>query len=132
MKGFKCKIWDKATSTMWLPEDSNHIKIFPNGTVSINGTWSTDDVELLMYTGLKDKNGKCVYEGDILQPEFNKIKRYAHCVVYEDGGFVLGGPGVHSALHLSLLAGKKANNQYAVIGDIYQQPELLQEKNNAN
>lgn len=141
MKDFKCKIWDKATSTMWLPEDSNHINIHPNGSVSINGIWSTNDVDILLYTGLEDENGVDIFEGAVVRilytdwpsqsPEENgrysmnlddykKSISKIGSVVWNraEYGVHFGSSGIGS-IHPG------QHGEIEVIGDIHQNPELL-------
>ena len=81
-----------------------------------------DEVELMQSTGLKDKNGVDVYQGDIIRCTSGCL----HEVIWleEYGGTFIGGM---PAWYLSgLRNGYSWTGREEVIGNIYENPELLE------
>ncbi|HEV0168381.1 TPA: hypothetical protein VW748_000127 [Streptococcus pneumoniae] len=83
-----------------------------------------DDIELMQSTGLKDKNGKEVFVGDIIKC----TRRCPHEVYLEKeyGGTFIGGM---PAVYLKGLGdGYAWTEDEEIIGNIYENPELLEDK----
>ncbi len=89
-----------------------------------------EDCKLMQYTGLKDKNGKEIYEGDILK-EISELSPKDHqnrigTIVYEPNvtSFMVLNDGGYCHLN----EGKWDKNQLEyteIIGNIHENPELL-------
>jgi uncharacterized phage protein (TIGR01671 family) len=78
-----------------------------------------DEFYLMQYSGLKDKNGKEIYEGDIVQDAIGIGKviffqQYASFVIEFDNEYLK----------------EMVDFQLEVIGNIFENPELLEEQKN--
>lgn len=62
MREIKFRAWHKKLKQVLTDKDWHHY-----GPVLVGGKIESDDHEIMQYTGLKDKLGKEIYEGDILE-----------------------------------------------------------------
>jgi len=90
------------------------------------------DIELMQYTGLKDKNGVEIYEGDIIDylGTFESGDGYRGEIKFDEGVYYFMGKskiGRKAGVISSYvgLAHEKAYQHCEVIGNIYENPELL-------
>lgn len=80
-----------------------------------------DKVELMQYTGLKDKNGVEIYEGDVLYHPLQGARKVFY--PYSDRVASYGVREISTGLGSTL---REAQAVWQVIGNIYQNPELLE------
>ena len=85
-------------------------------------TPNPDDLILMQYTGLKDKNGKEIYEGDIISYRFSKYSTRKYIVKYSSNAFVLNRVD-RPQESLNVFAPMSCK----VIGNIYGNKDLLNE-----
>ena len=142
MRTIKYRCWHKKTKKMYEVRD---LIITPSGQVWVdaineykdgkfdkanrNLEWGYDvSVELMQFCGLKDKNGKEIFEGDILiwkdwEQEGQEEADY-YLVVYQAPSFltVCYRDGEVLAGEDALLSGSE---DFILHGNIYENPELL-------
>jgi hypothetical protein len=80
-----------------------------------NYHWA-DDVIVVEYTGLKDKNDKAIYEGDLIRTD-GFSDGYSEPIVWRDCMFQIGEHGICPLY---------PRKDYEVIGNIHENPELLE------
>ena len=82
------------------------------------------------YTGLKDKAGKKIFEGDILEyigkREDNMNKVYRRKVVFREGMFALLSKELQAYSALNYHCMKDGRSAWRVIGNIHDNPELIE------
>ena len=143
MRAIKFRIWDKENKKMIYPKytsaisdkqaERQCIKLFPDSSCGVFNEDKEDFIViiqpyedfLMQFTGLKDKNGKEIYEGDIL----STVERDVNFVV----GFGENGDDKSFGFNLKSF---RLNQVYGfdtsvkdmeVIGNIHENPELLKE-----
>jgi uncharacterized phage protein (TIGR01671 family) len=117
----KFRAWDKETG-LWY---GNYGEPFTLKD-AMGKMWHTglDRLEFMQYTGLKDKKGKEIYEGDIVRigsldgeplGEIEWISDQAQYEIRDNDKYQFGGEHVNE-LH---------TRYFEVIGNIHENPELL-------
>ena len=93
-------------------------------TVDKMNGWSIDDKYLMQSTGLLDKNGKEIFESDIVEWEHKDTGQLVRGIVKYDTE--LGFWGMTDVRFNDLTAiGYLANQKVTVLGNIYENPELV-------
>jgi len=74
MEGYKFRVWDKERKKMaevYCLYDSGDVE-YRDG-LSIIRLWKSDsnEFEVMMYTGRKDRNGREIYEGDVVKTNWD-------------------------------------------------------------
>ena len=116
MREIKFRAWDKINKEMLedypAPDDYGDIN-------NIFYSWA-DEYIPLQYTGLKDKNGKEIYEGDVLKYKYCGLdcpeEEFEYMEVKWDTDLEDGFCGFEIPASWA---------EFIVIGNIYENPELL-------
>lgn len=133
MREIKFRAWDKEDKKMYVVAHISNLltvgtyvtvrKNEPDAITKIERDLEEDTYELMQYTGLKDKNGKEIYEGDIVKRyDQNGIIKFNFLV--EQDGAVVDVPNFGFNMHNDD-ENESLYGELEVIGNIYENPELL-------
>ena len=127
MREIKFRVWDKHEKKML---DNANVRLMVLGYLEdetcTGGAYADNLYEFMQYTGLKDKNGKEIYEGDLIL----LMERWYCAVEYdvENARFILNGEYVKNedeVTHSSFAP--YYQRDIVVIGNKFDNPELYRE-----
>ncbi|ACH42287.1 YopX family protein [Bacillus paranthracis] len=130
MSRFKFRTWDKKAEVM---EQYHYLQLSPIGQLYHDGMNVTDNYEIMQYTGLKDKNDKEIYEGDIVRyldgDEWSTESGY-DCEEFDNHGVIFfdeecGRYDVTNKQGISYDDLFDCGVDFEIIGNIYENPELI-------
>jgi uncharacterized phage protein (TIGR01671 family) len=129
MRPIKFRAWNKDKKTMSVPD---HLGFTEGELICIDfdAIVPYGSFELMQYTGLKDKTGKGIYEGDIVKYKFDYIN-YGNSktdIIIQEIKFKNG--AFYPRPHLDICEDKYyTTNAYdfEIIGNIHENIELLEQ-----
>lgn len=119
---FKFRAWYQQAKIMTEPFFFSDIRRKEDGFIGYGSNI------IMQYTGLKDKNGKEIYEGDIVKRIVNKwvqdqgVVKFGFHKVTSDEWYYTDAYGFYTD---SVYTAFEDDEDYEVIGNIYENPELL-------
>lgn len=118
MREIKFRLWDKSADN---PQDRKLKGVMVCWEYAKDSSYFQNALSgnypLMQFTGLKDKNGKEIYEGDIC---INPIYVNKTVVAFGDEK----GMGFNYSFHYANSA-RSDKNEWEIIGNIHENPELL-------
>ena len=118
----KFRAWDKADKEMYLVDEINfnrgEFESIGDGITFLRGA---DKVELMQSTGLHDKNGKEIFEGDIVKmsKDVSVDTTYYEVVRRRGGAYSLESKQHGCDLWIR-------HTDCEIVGNVYENPELLE------
>lgn len=86
-----------------------------------------DEFELVQFTGLTDKNGKEIYEGDIVRKTHRFMPVRGKSMQSNQRLAVIEWSSASTRLGFNIGANRKGKTEYEVIGNVFENPELTKQ-----
>ena len=132
---FSFRVWHTTTKKMHLVWGFTPFNIVLNSIATDNITLKRSECVLMQCTGLKDKNDKLIYEGDIVKSDFGFVTNTINPLIFNIGnviysdyiaGFVIASDINDYSPYKTSFFGKTEALNCIVIGNIYENPDLLE------
>ena len=130
MREIKFRAWDKEQKEWVKYSITDNIPIFCHNT----SRWKTDKEGkrfiLCQYTGLKNFNGKEIYEGDIVRAI--GFSKWIGVAKYSDKNQAFVFEGIDKNYRGNIVFMSQFDQGFKILGNIYENPELFEEVSNDN
>ena len=136
MREIKFRAWLEGTHgnlTFENPIMDYDVTLNPEGFwCDVEGGWDIHGVyytiPIMQFTGMKDRNGKEIYDGDVIDVDCSGVGG-----AFQDGRYVVKFFLPDCAFCLEQIDGQNAISfnecyDYEVVGNVYENPELLKKK----
>jgi len=128
MREIKFRAWDKEESRMYDIKRINFNYSVHYLSSEYLYEQKIENIELMQYTGLKDKNGKEIYEGDILEmlSLSERVKNLTFICAIDEFG--VNFQANHPDRNNNRFGGNNLwwnSDDWIIKGNIYENPELL-------
>jgi uncharacterized phage protein (TIGR01671 family) len=115
----KWKTMSQVTGYLWEEDGINEENLEKYGY---------DERILMQYTGLKDKNGREIYEGDIVKASINRLGTMNYIIEWDIAGFNLKFISTEKySIPMFTNLVTPGLQEIEIIGNIFETPSLLNE-----
>lgn len=121
MREIKFRAWEPRFKNMWSHDEIYIYKGRPRFNSDYDHVGLAEDGILMQYTGLHDKNGREIFEGDIVKTANGRVLEVSYNIPWTS--FIL--TNKYRQCDCERLGSYCTELLFEVIGNIYENPELL-------